>query len=44
MDTNKRITHGRIANLLNSGFTNVIPVLDNKDELREYAKTCERSF
>src|SRR3954468_15183714 len=24
----------RIANLLNSGFSNVIPVLDNKDELK----------
>src|SRR5436190_19077795 len=25
----------RIANLLNSGFTNVVPVLDNKEELKE---------
>src|SRR3954465_8557359 len=29
----------RIANLLNTGFSNVIPVLDNKDELKEYAKS-----
>ncbi len=34
----------RIANLLNSGFNNVIPVLDNKDELREYAKTVKGPF
>lgn len=34
----------RIANLLNSGFTNVIPVLDNKEELREYAKTVRVPF
>src|SRR4026208_1196993 len=27
----------RIAGLLNSGFQNVIPILDNKEELREYA-------
>ena len=26
----------RIANLLNTGFKNVIPILDNKEELREY--------
>src|SRR6186997_3254299 len=34
----------RIANLLNSGFNNVIPVLDNKDELREYAKSVKGPF
>src|SRR6187397_384619 len=34
----------RIASLLNSGFTNVIPVLDNKEELREYAKTVKGPF
>ena len=34
----------RIANLLNSGFKNVIPVLDNKEELREYAKISKSSF
>ncbi len=34
----------RIASLLNSGFTNVIPVLDNKEELREYAKSVKVPF
>src|SRR6476646_1216018 len=34
----------RIAGLLNSGFQNVIPVLDNKEELREYAKTVRVPF
>jgi len=34
----------RIANLLNSGFTNVIPILDNKEELREYAKAVRVPF
>lgn len=34
----------RIANLLNSGWQNVIPVLDNKEELREYAKTVRVPF
>ena len=34
----------RIANLLNTGFKNVIPVLDNKEELREYAKTVKVPF
>jgi len=34
----------RIANLINTGFTNVIPVLDNKEELREYAKTVKVPF
>ena len=34
----------RIAGLLNSGFQNVIPILDNKEELREYAKTVRVPF
>src|SRR6185436_3801106 len=34
----------RIAGLLNGGFQNVIPILDNKDELREYAKTVKVPF
>jgi len=34
----------RIASLLNSGFNNVIPILDNKDELREYAKSVKGPF
>src|SRR5215831_1966871 len=34
----------RIASLLNSGFENVIPVLDNKEELREYAKAVKNPF
>ena len=34
----------RIASLLNSGFQNVIPVLDNIEELKEYAKTVKVPF
>lgn len=34
----------RIANLLNSGFKNVIPVLDNMDELRAYIKSVKVPF
>ncbi|MBS1929287.1 MAG: arginine decarboxylase [Chitinophagaceae bacterium] len=34
----------RIAQLLNSGFKNVIPVLDNKDELRHYIKSVKVPF
>jgi arginine decarboxylase len=34
----------RIANLLNTGFTNVIPVLDNKEELKDYAKSVKVPF
>lgn len=34
----------RIANLLNSGFKNVIPVLDNPEELRAYIKSVKVPF
>ena len=34
----------RIANLLNSGFSNVIPVLDNKEELKDYAASVKVPF
>ena len=34
----------RIANLLNTGFKNVIPILDNKDELRAYIKSVKEPF
>jgi len=34
----------RIAHLINSGFKNVIPVLDNKDELRHYIKSVKVPF
>jgi len=34
----------RIAGLLNSGFKNVIPVLDNTDELRAYIKAVKVPF
>lgn len=34
----------RIAKLINSGFHNVIPVLDNKDELAAYKKTVKKPF
>ena len=34
----------RIANLLNAGFKNVIPILDNKDELRSYIKSVKVPF
>lgn len=34
----------RIAQLLNTGFKNVIPILDNKDELRAYKKSVKVPF
>ena len=34
----------RIANLLNAGFQNVIPVLDNKEELKDYATSVKVPF
>ncbi len=34
----------RIINLLNSGFKNVIPVLDNKEELKAYQKSIKSTF
>jgi arginine decarboxylase len=34
----------RIAKLINSGFKNVIPVLDNKDELKAYKKSVKQPF
>ena len=34
----------RIANLLNAGFHNVIPVLDNKEELKDYATSVKVPF
>ena len=34
----------RIAHLLNTGFSNVIPILDNKEELKEYAKSVKVPF
>ena len=34
----------RIARLLNTGFSNVIPVLDNKDELKAYRKSVRVPF
>src|SRR5882757_8581737 len=34
----------RIASLLNSGFKNVIPILDNKDELQQYKRSVKVPF
>src|ERR1700710_1286089 len=34
----------RIARLINTGFKNVIPVLDNKDELKAYRKSVKVPF
>src|ERR1700679_1257089 len=34
----------RIARLLNTGFKNVIPVLDNKEELKAYKKSVKTHF
>jgi len=34
----------RIARLINSGFKNVIPILDNKEELDAYRKTVKAPF
>lgn len=34
----------RIARLINTGFNNVIPVLDNKEELQAYKRSVKRPF
>ena len=34
----------RIARLINTGFKNVIPVLDNKDELQQYKRRVKHPF
>lgn len=34
----------RIAKLINTGFKNVIPILDNKEELERYKKTVKEPF
>lgn len=34
----------RIAGLLNSGFKNVVPILDNKEELKSYVKSVKVPF
>lgn len=34
----------RIANFINGGFKNVIPVLDNKEELQAYRKSVKQPF
>ncbi|MEO9211219.1 MAG: arginine decarboxylase [Ginsengibacter sp.] len=34
----------RIAKLINSGWKNVIPILDNKDELKAYRKSAKAPF
>jgi arginine decarboxylase len=34
----------RIANLLNTGFKNVIPILDNMEELNDYRKSVKVPF
>ncbi|MEO5501368.1 MAG: arginine decarboxylase, partial [Ginsengibacter sp.] len=34
----------RIARLINTGFKNVIPILDNKDELKAYKKSVRSTF
>src|SRR5215204_3587721 len=34
----------RIANLLNTGFKNVIPILDNREELQHYKKSVKGPF
>ncbi|HYK46059.1 MAG TPA: arginine decarboxylase [Parafilimonas sp.] len=34
----------RIARLINSGFNNVIPVLDNKEELKSYRRSVKQNF
>ncbi len=40
----QKIYTSRIAKLLNNGFENVIPVLDNKDELSAYTKSVKVPF
>lgn len=40
----QRAYTSRIARLLNTGFKNVIPVLDNKEELKAYRKSVKVPF
>lgn len=40
----EKLYTSRIARLLNSGFKNVIPVLDNKEELKAYRKSVKVPF
>jgi len=34
----------RIARLINTGFNNVIPILDNKEELQSYRRSVKQTF
>ena len=34
----------RIARLINNGFNNVIPILDNKEELKSYRRSVKQNF
>lgn len=40
----QRAYTSRIAKLINDGFKNVIPILDNKDELKAYKKSVKEPF
>jgi len=40
----QKLYTSRIVKLINSGFKNVIPVLDNKDELKAYKKSIKNPF
>ena len=40
----QRAYTSRIARLINTGFSNVIPVLDNKDELQLYKRSVRQPF
>ena len=44
MGINKKNIPGGLQTCSIRGFTNVIPVLDNKEELKEYAKTVKVPF
>ena len=44
MDINKNHIPAALPSLLNTGFKNVIPVLDNKEELEAYQKSVKVPF
>ena len=44
MGLNKNLIPAALHSLLNTGFKNVIPVLDNKEELKAYKKSVRVPF
>ena len=44
MAINKSLIPAELPSLLNTGFKNVIPILDNKEELKAYRKSVKVPF